>query len=333
MKAAGGRKRYHADAGDGAGGGPAAGRTTEMENEKRFEEQTVPASDGYALSTHTFDCADPKAVVLFIHGMEEYQDRYIPFACFLQEHGYAVVTADLRGHGRTAPKLSHIADRDGDKLLIEDEKVLLNRIRDRWQGTPVFLFAHSMGTIIARKLMQTDSGSLAKAVLSGYPNPQAAARIGAKLAGWIAARKGKDGHSGLIDNMVLGSFSKSVKDAKTPCDWLSVNPDNVKAYMEDPLCGKAFTLGSYDALFRLLADIGRPELYRDVKADLPILLIAGAEDPCVGGEKGKADSLDRLQRAGFRNIRTEDLPGMRHEILNEKDNILVYRKILAFFDE
>ena len=70
-----------------------------------------------------------------------------------------------------------------------------------------------------------------------------------------------------------------------------------------------------------------------MKADLPILLIAGGEDPCVGGEKGKADSLDRLTRAGFRDIRVEILPGMRHEILNERDRSVAYRKILSFFEE
>ena len=298
-----------------------------------YKEVTLNSRDGYLLSLHVFEVPDPKALIKCIHGMEEHQGRYIPFAEYLQQHGYNVVTADMRGHGKNAPVLSHIADRNGAQLLIEDEKQILAQIKEWYPDVPVYLFGHSMGTIIARKLLQTHSGDFRKAALSGYPNPQSAARAGALLTGLIASAKNTRGHSKLIDNMVLGGFSKAVKDAKTPLDWLSVNKENVKAYSEDPLCGVPFTLGSYDALFHLITDINNPGLYQKVNSDLPILMIAGNEDPCVGGEKGRADSLDRLTRAGFRNIHVETLAGMRHEILNETKNAEVYQKLLTFFDQ
>ena len=297
-----------------------------------YREETVSSSDGYSLNLHVFDVTRPKAAVQCIHGMEEHQDRYNDFASFLQENGYAVITADLRGHGKQAPILSHIADREGDRLLIGDEEAKLSRIQELYPGIPVILFGHSMGTIIARALLQTRSGAYHKVVLSGYPNPQPAAKAGAVLCGQIAGVKGKKGHSKLIDNMVLGGFSKAIPGAKTPLDWLSRNEENVRAYEADPLCGQPFTLGSYDALFRLITAIDQPEGYREVQQDLPILLISGAEDPCTGGEKGRAASLDRLTRAGFRKIRVETLEGMRHEILNETDKRLVYRKILDFLE-
>ena len=77
---------------------------------------TLPSVDGYSLSLAVFPSKNPKANVLVIHGMQEHKERYEGFASFLQEHGYNVVTSDLRGHGSNAPKLSHIADKDGDKL-------------------------------------------------------------------------------------------------------------------------------------------------------------------------------------------------------------------------
>ena len=299
--------------------------------EERYEAITVQGSDGYALSVHVFAAEKPEAAVLFIHGMEEHQDRYIPFAAYLREHGYTVMTADLRGHGKTAPRLCHIADAHGDRLLIDDEQVLLKTLKERCPQVPVYLFAHSMGTIIARKWLQTDSRAFGKVVLSGYPNPQAAASAGAVLAGWIGRKKGCGGYSKMLDKMVLGGFAKAVKGAKTPCDWLSVNSDNVKKYIDDPLCGVPFTIGSYDALFRLIVDINRPAMYKDVQESLPILLISGENDPCTGGEKGRAVSAKRLSQAGFKDLHTETLPGMRHEILNETDNEFVYRRILKFF--
>ena len=295
-----------------------------------YQEMTLKSRDGYGLALRIYETDNPKAVVKFIHGMEEYQDRYQAFAEYLQAAGYTAVTADLRGHGPNATALSHIADRDGHLRLLEDEETILEEIRRRWPGSPVILFAHSMGTIIARVFLQKHSRDFEKVVLSGYPNPNGAAGAGIRLTELISSFKGAKGYSKLVDGMVLGTFSKAVPDAKTPVDWLSVDETNVKKYIADPLCGARFTLGSYNALFQLIRLMNEPEKYENVRKDLPILMISGADDPCTGGEKGRADSVDRLKRAGFREPEVITIDGMRHEILNEEKREEVYRMILEF---
>ena len=295
-----------------------------------YQEMTLKSRDGYGLALRIYETDNPKAVVKFIHGMEEYQDRYQAFAEYLQAAGYTAVTADLRGHGPNAPALSHIADRDGHLRLLEDEETILEEIRRRWPGSPVILFAHSMGTIIARVFLQKHSRDFEKVVFSGYPNPNGAAGAGIRLTELISSFKGAKGYSKLVDGMVLGPFSKAVPDAKTPVDWLSVDETNVKKYIADPLCGARFTLGSYNALFQLIRLMNEPEKYENVRKDLPILMISGADDPCTGGEKGRADSVDRLKRAGFREPEVITIDGMRHEILNEEKREEVYRMILEF---
>ena len=60
----------------------------------------VPSRDLYSLSVRVFEAKKPRAVVKMTHGMEEHQSRYEEFATFLQENGYTVVTADMRGHGK-----------------------------------------------------------------------------------------------------------------------------------------------------------------------------------------------------------------------------------------
>ena len=64
---------------------------------------------------------------------------------------------------------------------------------------------------------------------------------------------------------------------------------------------------------------------------MPILCLRGEEDPCTGGEKGSQDSIRVLLEAGFTTIDEISYPGMRHEILNEKEHQQVYEAIAEFY--
>lgn len=298
-----------------------------------FEEKIIPAKDSYPLAIRIYSCENPKAVIKFIHGMEEHQGRYEDFASFLCSNGYIVVTADLRGHGRNAKKLSHISDKNGHKLLIEDEQVIREFIQDTWPDLPKYLFAHSMGTIIARVYLQTQSNKYSKLVLSGYPNPQHAAAAGIVISSLLRGIKGPEDHSKLLVNLSLGAYAKSIKDRKTLLDWISYNEDNIAAYDKDPLSGEDFTIASYNALFHLVNELFGKKNIKGLNKEMPILLLAGIDDACVGGEKGRKTSKKVLEKQGFTNIQTQEFEHMRHEILNEKDNKKVYQIILNFYNK
>ena len=65
-----------------------------------MEEVLIRAHDGYRLLLNVYEVENPKAVVQIAHGMEEHQGRYKAFAQMLNENGYTVVSADMRGHGK-----------------------------------------------------------------------------------------------------------------------------------------------------------------------------------------------------------------------------------------
>ena len=293
----------------------------------------LPSDDNYALSLSFFESEKehPAGVIQIVHGMEEHKERYYDFALYLAVQGLHVVVADLRGHGEDAPELSFIADRRGDELLIRDQQIIANWIAEKFPSLPMMLFGHSMGSIISRVLLQTDSARYTKAVLSGYVNPNPAAPVAVALGNAARISKGSRAHSKLLNGLALGPYGKSIPDRKTDLDWLSYNEENVRKYIEDPLCGVEFTVGSYCALFSLLDRMGKPGAYRNVKAEMPLLLIAGKDDPCTGGEKGRANSRTVLEKAGFRNISVITYDHMRHEILNETENEKVYRDLRDFF--
>lgn len=296
-------------------------------------ELTLKSVDGYELSLAVFEAKNPKAVIQFIHGMEEYKERYDAFAEYLCSKGYTCVTSDLRGHGKSAPLLSHISNKKGDKLIISDQKEIRKYIKKTYKDLPLYLFGHSMGTIISRVLMQTDGSKYAKVALSGYVNPNPIAGVGKALTKCVKLFKGSKGHSKLINGLAVGAFNKTIENPRTPLDWLSYNEENVDKYIADPLCGVEFTLGSFDALMSLLSKMGKARKYKSIKEDTPILLIAGKDDPCTGFDKGREASKSLLEKVGYKNVEAVTLDNMRHEILNEKENQKVYEEILKFFEK
>ena len=297
------------------------------------QELTLKSVDGYELALALFEAQNPKAVVQFIHGMEEHKDRYDAFAEFLSENGYTCVTNDLRGHGKNAPLLSHISNKKGEELLIQDQKEITKFIKEKYPELPVYIFAHSMGTIITRVLLQNEGDQYKKVAMSGYVNPNPVAGIGGALVSLITLFKGPKGHSKLINGMAMGPFTKAVEYRKTDLDWLSYNEENVQKYIEDPLCGVEFTLGSFHTLMKLLSQMSKPKAFKKVDRELPILLISGDADPCTGGEKGRKASLDVLTKAGYEKIEVITLDHMRHEILNEVDKEKVYQDVLDFYNK
>lgn len=297
------------------------------------KELTLKSVDGYELSLAIYEPKTPKAIIQFIHGMEEYKERYQPFAEYLADNGYICVTSDLRGHGKSAPILSHISNKRGDKLLIEDQKVIRNYIKETYKDFPVYLFGHSMGTIIARVLIQSEGDKYSKIALSGYVNPNPVAGMGKVLTKCATVFKGPKGHSKFITGLCVGAFNKTIENPRTPLDWLSYNEENVDKYIADPLCGVEFTLGSYYALMALLSKMGKAKRYKKVREETTILLIGGKDDPCTGFDKGREASKALLEKVGYKEIEVVTLDDMRHEILNEKENQKVYVNLYRFFDK
>lgn len=295
-----------------------------------MERVTLQAKDGYKLSLHIFETEHPKGYVQIVHGMEEHQERYEPFAQRLTAAGYTVISSDMRGHGETAPVRGYFGERKGWCYLIGDQMRITAYIRRRFHTEQVILFAHSMGTIIARNLLQSQSGRYEKVILSGYPCYNPGVDFGIFLTEILKKCRGGEYNSRFIQKLAVGAFNKKIPNHKTDVDWISANEENVQAFLEDPYCGHGFRVAGFNDLFRLVRNMNKVERYQDVREDLEILALRGEEDPCTGGEKGSAHSLSVLREAGFRNIQSICYPGMRHEILNEKNNEKVFEDILGF---
>lgn len=288
------------------------------------------------LGLRIWDCADPKAVVQIVHGLSEHSARYDALARALNGAGLAAIAHDVRGHGLTAAQggePGHMSTADGWPLLVSDLAAVRAEAGHRWPGRTIVLFGHSMGSVLALAALEGagNGPGWAAAIFSGPPGvPPPIARLGvllARLEGW---RLGQRGRSALLQSLSFGAYARAVPDAATPFDWLSRDPQAVAAYIADPWCGLPASVGSWTALVRGLAAASREAALKALPPDLPLLVLAGGEDPV--GDRGRAVTalVERMRAAGLRQVTLKLYPGARHELLNDLERATVLADLLAW---
>ncbi len=133
--------------------------------------------------------------------------------------------------------------------------------------------------------------------------------------------------------MSVGAYSKSIKNRKSPNDWLSYNEENVKAFTEDPKCGHDSSNGFYRELIKGNNRLYKTKFLNKINKNLPILVIAGEDDPVGACGKGPRRLEKMYKELGIKNVELKMYPHMRHEILNETGKEQVYNDILEFIQK
>lgn len=278
-----------------------------------------------------------KGIVQIVHGMEEHIDRYDEFARFLARNGFVVGAHDHVGHGKSVldvRDLGHITLDQGDAVLVNDIDRVRRVLFEQFSDLPYFIFGHSMGSFVTRVYLSEHAQGVQGAIICGTGNqPALLARSGNLLAHTIGTVMGERYKSKVLDSMGAGGFARAIENPRTPLDWISVDPAVVDAYIDDPLCGVMFTVGGYAALTGVVAWAVDPRVAARIPKDLPLLFIAGAEDPV--GENGKAvvRAVELYRDVGMKDVSLILYPGMRHEILNEPGKQTVYADVLAWLCE
>lgn len=299
-----------------------------MENGNTFISQTGLA--GIYYQSWTPDNPDNiKGIFQIVHGMAEHSDRYEEFAKFLTTIGFAVYVNDHIGHGRSVKSeddLGYFGEKDGWKAFVEDEHTITIRAKKEFPNVPVVLFGHSMGSFIARNYISKYADDISASIICGTSGPNPAAGIGIMLANLVAKIKGSKHRSKLINSIAFGSYDKRSKyNGDGGFGWLSTDKEEVKKYLNDPLCGFLFTAKGFTDLFGVLDSVSKADWYEKVPKDLPIYLIAGKEDPVGNYGAGVKTVFEELKKTGHTKVTMKLFDRMRHEILNEfgKEEVMI----------
>lgn len=279
---------------------------------------TIPSGD-LQLQAAVIAPEQPKAVVVFVHGMAEHKERYYPFMTYLSEQGFACVIYDQRGHGATAVNPDDLGyfGPNGVQKLVEDTLTVVQWAREQYSGLKVFLFGHSMGSMVVRCFTKKYDVQIDGLVVCGSPSDNGASGLGILVTYLFQLFKGERHRSKKVALMMFGPHTKKFKAEGMRNAWLSTNKANVEEYNADPLCGFLFTLNGYRVVMQLIQETYSPKGWAVKTPDMPVHFLAGGEDPCIISRQAFDKAVDFFRDRGYKQVTSQVYPGLRHEVLNE----------------
>lgn len=251
--------------------------------------------NNYLVGYHN-TCENTKYVVCLVHGIGEYAGRFQRVADYFSKEGIAVLSMDLRGHGRSKGSRGNCAPR---QEVLKDVDSLIEYAIELYPELPIVLYGHSMGGNIVLDYRARGGHN---EIPSGY----------IISAPWIRLVRPISG--GLLKTVkVLSKIAPSFKiKSEIPEEQLG-NVLYVKPYREDELvhpyasamCAyEGFTIG--EKLEKgTNEDNGRAK-------NIPCLLMHGTED-LICSIEGSREFAKHQNPEYFKMI---EWPGYYHEIHN-----------------
>ncbi len=237
----------------------------------------------------------PKAVLIFVHGLNEHSGRYSNPVNYFSKKGYTLYLFDHRGHGKSDGLRSFVDDFD-HYLHDLDEFIKLVAEQEKKKGdTPkIFIVGHSLGGQIVLNYV-----GRFKSVLAGWMTSSANIQVAIKIP--------------RLKKIVALQMARAFPRMSIPNDidpkWISRDQHVVRAYKSDPLVSKKVTLKLIAAILNNQKEI----LDLAPKVRLPGLIMHAGDDHIC--------ALDG-SRKFFEKLGTSDkqllvYDGFYHELFNE----------------
>jgi len=268
----------------------------------------LKTADGLTLFTQSWvPQGKPRAIVVIVHGYGEHSTRYTHVAESLVKSNYAVYSIDHRGHGKSEGLQAYFTS---VQEAVTDLRAYFETIQKQHPGQKIFLYGHSMGSLIAIAFTLQYQNDITGLIVTGtaltgdetVPAPLIA--VGQFLQRFIPRVP-------LLPGL--------------PSSELASDPNLAKIYDSDPLV--------YRGAWRIGMGIGLIVEGRKLQSKLfdlklPLLIMHGEADkitPISGGYlvRDRAGSIDKTFKS---------YPGMRHEIHNDRSSVDVIDTIVQWLD-
>lgn len=289
-------------------------------------------ADGLGLNTLAiYGNEKPKAAIVFIHGLCGKIERMLPTMRHFADQGYACIGFDMRGHGDS---IKTEEDRGytyhgGSKAMVEDIKAVIGWIEENFPKTPIFIVAHSMGSLAARTYLKSDDTHINGLVLCGSPsyNPLSPyARIFLQVYNEITG-----GHDRLeaLQRFTSNLYNKDFEEDGFQA-WMCSDPEERQRFFDDPECNYTCTTDCSLTLLMLMKETYSRKGWHVANPSLPILFISGENDSCMISMKKFHQSAGFMNSVGYTDVSSIIFPDMRHEVLNEIGKESAWQAISEF---
>ncbi len=238
----------------------------ELKPVPRFTDAGLVTADGQVLPLRKWlPPGEVRAVILALHGFNDYSNAFAGPGELWAEHGIAVYAYDQRGFG-AAPERGLWP---GRAVLAADAATAAQILRRMYPGVPLSLLGESMGGAVAVVAMTGESGTSAPdvdGIVLSAPAVwgRATMEILPRLALWAAAR--------LTPELTLTGRGLKIK----PSD----NIEMLRALSRDPLVIKATRVDTIYGLVGLMDAALNSARFLDV----PMLVMYGGKDEIVPQE-------------------------------------------------
>jgi alpha-beta hydrolase superfamily lysophospholipase len=280
---------------------------------------------------------EARGILHIVHGMVEHIGRYKRFMEDMANLGYVCVGYDNLGHGNTARDASefgYIAKKRGWELLLRDVRLFSDAVREKYgRELPYYLMGHSMGSFIVR-CASAGYVDPDKLIIMGTGGPNPAADPGLALIAVIKAIYGEKHISKFVNSIAFSTYNERFGGGtkEDPSPWLSTLESTRQGHYNDRFCTFKFTVSAMGDLIRLIKYSNQGAWFKKLPTSLPVLLVAGAEDPVGSYGDGVRKVHDKLIATGH-SSECIIYPDVRHEILNDTSYEDVKSDIIRFLEQ
>lgn len=300
----------------------------------------IKLQDSYnnQLHTYIFDEVDkPQGVVQILHGMNEYGLRYIEFAEYLNESGYIVYITDhvSQGLSRTEKDKNVVYfGKKGHEILVDGLITTKNQIQKDYPNLDMFLFGHSLGSMIIRKYLIDHKNEYKKIVINGGGlAPLQGIGMGIVLGSFLKIFKKKK-PSDMFDEMFRQTQFKLKEKVEIDhfIEWLTRDKEKTQANKEDDFLFIRLSVGVFTDLLKLVKEINTLKNIEQMNLDVPIMILSGTHDAATDFGEAVIKLHDKLTEYGFNSTYKLYEEG-RHDTLQEINRTDVFKDIVTWIGE
>lgn len=289
----------------------------------------------FELKCRTWIAPHSRAIVLIVHGMTEHSGRYHHFANIFTQHGFSVYAYDQRNHGLSVPagqSLGAWPKNDSWKNVKQDLSCVYKFIESNHPGLPLFIFAHSMGSMVTMAALQDQLIKPKWTMLSGYPAQRKVLIPIAKIFAYLFASKRNELKAFPFQKIGIHFLAnRFFKPRFTPYDWLSSDPIQVRSYINDPLCQMTCSWGFYTNLLEGIESVHQAQKIKSLDPNLNLLFLFGDQDPIAGFETGIMRSLDEI-RQNHRHPEFRIYSEGRHELFADYTSADFFEDLISYIE-